>query len=426
MKITAASLKEMIAEQVRESMGASNDAEVKALREELDAMKAKNDEIQRKRTQDGFVQNTATDYQSKAAHVIRGDVHKGVGLRFGRFVRVLALGAKSHRSPQDIALAWGDKWLADDIDKALQQKLTEGTLAAGGAIVPNEYINEVIELLRSEAVMRLAGATILPMRTGSMTIPRQIGAATATYTGEKALITESNLSLDDLAMTGKKLTALTPLSNELLADSDPAVDKLVRDDLVAVMALREDLAFLRDDGSVNKPKGLTNQMATANKFDRGQASAPSTLAEINADLFKAVRQPKAANIKLRRGAWIGTTRTMFGLMQQLDSNGNYVFRDEMLGGKLLGWPIFEENQIPENLKAGDETELYFAEMTECIIGDVMDLAIEVFPNGAYHDGSAVVSGISTDQTVVRAISRHDFGLRHPEAASLIEAIDWGV
>lgn len=109
--------------------------------------------------------------------------------------------------------------------------------------------------------------------------------------------------------------------------------------------------------------------------------------------------------------WLLAPRTSSGLMRTLDADGNFVFRDEMAGGMLLGFPFKKTTQIPINLGSGDKTEIYFVDFSSTIIAEADTIEVSVFEGGAYFDGSTVVSGISTDQTVVRALERHDFGAR---------------
>ena len=134
---------------------------------------------------------------------------------------------------------------------------------------------------------------------------------------------------------------------------------------------------------------------------------------------------KAANVPLVRPFWVMTTRSLMAIRLLRDGNGNLAFDPEIRTGTLLGYPFYEENQIPENLGGpADESEVYFCEATQLLIGDTMQMAIEVFPGGAWNDGSVVQSGISNDQTVVRAISLHDFVMRHDRGACVINTIDW--
>ena len=99
-------------------------------------------------------------------------------------------------------------------------------------------------------------------------------------------------------------------------------------------------------------------------------------------------------------------------------------RSRRPAGNLFGVPVIQTNNIPNNLGGGAETEVYFIEMAEAVVADTRRLVVDVFPGGAYSTGAGVVSGISQDSTVVRAINEVDFSLMHDVAASVIEMIDW--
>ncbi len=427
MQLTVEKLKEMMASMFEESTGMKL-ADMKAMQEENDRLRKEADTVRRAHTNEVTRQNMAGAYEQKAAHVLRRDPQKGTGLKFARLTRANTLATLQRCKPEEIAKQWGDEWLANDIAEAREKALASGTLSAGGAIVPDQYVAELIELLRSRAVIRGMGPRILPMRNGTMTLPKQTGAATAGYVGENSNATASQQTFGQLQLSAKKLVALTPVSNDLLRESDPAADMIVRDDLVQVMGLREDLAFLRDDGTVNKPKGIRNQVATANVNARTQAASASTSTEINADLHKAMRLVKAANVPIEGAGWVFTSRTWSHLFS-LRESGLWMYKDEMASGRLLGFPFAESNQIPENLNVSgagtnDESEVYFVAFPQFVIGDAMSLELSVFDGGSYYDGSTVISGISQDQTVIRTISKHDCMLRHDQAASVITAVDW--
>lgn len=346
------------------------------------------------------------------------------GIRMARWIRAVTLTRGDTDKAADIARnKWGDEQLA--------KSLVESTLEDGGALAPAEYVNEVIELLRAKTVVRSLGATSMPMNGSSLAIPYLSSGTSASYVGEVSNIPTSQPKFGMLQLAAKKLAALVPLSNDLLRDAtaSPQVDGLVRNDLVREMSLREDLAFLRDDGTQNTPMGIKywlENYKSSHTFDRTQAGSDSTLAEITADLMKAIRLVEEENVAMQSPGWAFTPRTKWHLMQIRDSNGNYVFKDEMEQGTLLGFPFRTTTQIPENLGGGDESEVYFGDFSGSVIAENTQLLIEPFPGGAYHDGSNVVSGISTDQTVVRAIARHDFGCRYRgNEFVVIEAIDWG-
>jgi len=72
--------------------------------------------------------------------------------------------------------------------------------------------------------------------------------------------------------------------------------------------------------------------------------------------------------------------------------------------------------------SGAASFLDFVHSPSCLIGDSLNVQVDVFPNGAYYDGSVVVSGISTDETPIRVLREHDFAMRHDVGA----AVDYNV
>ena len=90
----------------------------------------------------------------------------------------------------------------------------------------------------------------------AMRLPAQTSAAQASYGPEDRRIPVSQPGTGALVASYKKEVGLVPISNDLMRFADPAIDAFVRDDLVKVMALREDLAFLIGDGTQDSPRGF--------------------------------------------------------------------------------------------------------------------------------------------------------------------------
>ena len=327
--------------------------------------------------------------------------------------------------------------------------LVTSTGPAGGFIVPPDYMNEIIELLRPVAQVRAAQPRNIPMPRGTMTIPGQASAATASYGAESARITSSQQSLNSIVATYKKLTALVPVSNDMMRYADPAVDAFVRDDLVKVIALREDLAFLLGDGTQDTPRGFTsfaNAYAVANGGTAGvwkTASASTaasggnfitstsayTLATAAQELGGLVNKLDAANVMDRRRVWFMHPRSKNYLYNVQNSLGVYVYRDEMNRGTLLGYPFKITTQIPVNLyDASSNSDCSFvmlAEMDEAMLLDSMQLELAVSREGTYIDATgATISAFQNDQTLIRAVAEHDFQLRHDAAIAVLQFVRW--
>jgi len=383
-------------------------AQLKSLKEEVETLAKSNKEKAERKYTNSFI-------GKEEAPMIKGREQEK-GIMAARYLRLLAAGKGDPERASKIAKGWGDNYMA--------KSLNESVFAAGGALVPEEFMNELIPLLRAKTVVRSLGATSIPMNRGSLTMPFQNGASTANYIGELQNIPASQPAYGQLALSAKKLVNLVPISNDLLQDSSFNVDSLVRDDMVRTMSLREDIAFIRDTGAANTPRGMRFWAPAANILPM---TAPVTLATITDDLFNAILLLENGNIPLDRAGWIMTPRTKSGLMRLRDLNGNFVYRDEMLRGQLLGFRYETTTQIPNNLGGGaNESEVYFADFSSLVIAESSQLQVSVYEGGAFNDGAGVVSGISTDQTVIRAIARHDFGARQRgQEIAVITGVTWG-
>lgn len=347
------------------------------------------------------------------------------GMRFASYVRCLAATRGNSGAAADLCRKQGGH---PEVVKALG----ETGFASGGALVPEQFSAEVIELLRSYSAFLALNPSMLPLNKGSLTIPYISAGASASYVGENANVSKSEQSFGQLLLTAKKLAVLTPISNDLLRDGGPMVERVVRDDLVAALGERADYAFIRDDGTANKPKGLYYWSPSGNKFNATNVAATadgSTLAEITSDLGRCIQILMDNKLKLTRPGWLFTPRTWRKLYTIRDGNGNLVFADEMSRGTLFGYPFKVSQQIPSNLTGSGgtkDTEVYFADFASVVVGESTEMEISAGDGVAYHDGSSVISAFSQDQTVIRAMERHDLGCRQRgNEVVVIERVRWG-
>jgi len=407
MKMTQEKLSELLHKQVKDIVGPV----VERVQEQVSENQKKHEEQQK----EFMAQVLAT----KGANVDREKSVEERSLKAARYIRLMmAANGDPSRAKAIAEKKWGDIEMVAAVDKALG----ESTLAGGGALVPEDMAESVIEFLRARAVVRRAGAMSLPMPNGTLTLPRIAQGATAAYGGESQNITNSDQQFGQIVMTARKLAVLTPVSNELLADASPQVDALVRDDLVQAASVREDLAFIRGDGASNTPKGMLNWAVAGNKFN----SAGTTVANVTDDLGTALQNLEDANIPLVRPGWLFAPRTKKALMTARGSDGQLIFQPEMSQGTLMGFPFFVTTQIPTNLGGGtNESEVYLADFAQMMIGETAEMDVRVFDGATYFDGSQLQSGVSRDETVIRLTMRHDFAPRFVgNDISVIEAVTW--
>lgn len=392
-------------------------------------------------------------YSSETAAKSRGlTTHKG--LHAVACAKIFDAAGRSLNGARELAAAsFGERHpivRSFELRRDATRALVTSVGASGGFIVPPDYMNEIIELLRPKAVVRSANPRVMPMPRGTMTMPSQTSAASASYGSEVQQIASSQQTLGQIVASFKKLTALVPVTNDMMRYADPAADAFVRDDLVKIVALRQDLAFLTGDGTQAGPMGFTgfaNRFAvtgggTAGNFSSsGNSTAASggnwitsnetyTLATAAQELGGLVNKLDTANVEDTRRVWFMHPRSYNYLFNVQNSLGVYVYREELSAGKLLDYPFKKSTQIPINLHDTTSTNndcsfLMLAEMDEAMILDSMSLELAVSREGTYTDGGGTtISAFQNDQTLIRAIAEHDFQIRHDAAVAVSQFVRW--
>ncbi len=319
----------------------------------------------------------------------------------------------------------------------IRAALAEGVGNLGGYLVPPEYMqDQFIPLLRARAVIRGAGPRVLQVKSDTVYIPSQTGGATAAWYGENSTLTESNLTVGQAAINVRKLGALEKISNELLADASPSADQLIREDLAAVVAIKEDSTFFLSDGAApdwaSAPIGMLNYAGTQQRTLAADVGNGGALAIADLQAFK--RLMMQANVPFDGMAWFCSPRTwdeisylrdvvnrpliaplMTQNYSQFPEYGNYPEGPETsyrgsVQGHLYGWPVYVTANIIETATKGITATcsyLFFARMSDVVIVERMGLELMAT--------NVAGTSFASDQTWIRAIMREGFGLRHAPA-----------
>lgn len=309
-------------------------------------------------------------------------------------------------STKDWSFAQFEKSVFDETRK---KALSMGVGSAGGFIVPEQYVAELVELLRAKTVVLQAGARVLAGLTGSpVEIPKQTGASNFYWIGENSTITASDQTFGQIALTPKTGAALTKLSNKLLKLGTPDVEQFVREDLADTIAQGIDVAAFTADGTANNPTGIaaTTGINTVAIGTNGGA--------ITIDLlYDMLYEIDADNAVGDKTAWVLHPRTISGLKKLKDSQGRYLLQpDPTLAARntMLGFPVFTSTQLRINLTKGTGTAL-----AEIFLGNFNDLILGQWGNLELLASQEAGGAFENNQTFIRVIQDLDIGLRHPEA-----------
>lgn len=341
----------------------------------------------------------------------------------GRYMIGLAV-ARQHGAAAGadfVERVWGD----NQVSKAL----VAGTNSAGGFTIPQVLSTDVIEQLNARVAVRAAGPTPVGLDAGNLNFGRQTAGATATWGNEYTDTSASQQTFDQVTLTAKKLTSLVPVSNSLLRRSPVGIDSIVSNDLVTRLALAQDAAFIRGNTGGSNPVGLRYQPGITLTAD----ATGVTLDIVSRYLRGMLASLEANNVAITRPAWFMHPRVKAFIAMLRDGVGGFPFASvDAPSPTLMGMPIFTTTQIPVNLTAingganTNGTEIFLAEMTEVMLGDAVEITIDVSTEAAYTESATLVSAFGRDATVFRAIAECDLALRHGPCVTVGRADSWSV
>ena len=189
----------------------------------------------------------------------------------------------SVKCPASLSAAAGCRRRACTCPTAVFEKRVVTTgLPAGGpgsnVIATDWRGDKFIDRLRAAMAVRRLGARVLDGLVGNVDIPRLKASATTAWVAENAAITASDPQFDKVSLTPKHCGVMTEVSRNMVLQSSPAIEEILRDDFAALLAEALDKAAIQGGGT-NEPTGI---LATCGVGDvsGGAAGAAPTWANI--------------------------------------------------------------------------------------------------------------------------------------------------
>ena len=346
------------------------------------------------------------DKQSKIEVV---KLAKGIGFaQYARAKLCSQLAAKNGNfiSPVDMAkqMGFGDE-VQDLVTKATLGTTTEVGFASA-LVQENRLVGEFVEMLRAATVFeQLNGFRAVPFNSK---IPSQLTGGTAAWVGEGAAKPLTNPTYGEVEIKEHKLAAITVYTQELMRRSDPAVDVLVRDDLIEASKTLIDNTFLdAAAASTTRPAGVLNGVTAT-------PSTGTTAAAYETDLLTLINTFVAANLSLD-GAYFLMSETRAAQISLLrDALGNSYFAGMALRGTrtLMGIPVITSQAVGNKIILVKTSEILLAQ----------DGGVDV----SYSDQATLVDGATThhlwqeNKFAVRVEKFITWAKRRPIAASFIQ------
>jgi HK97 family phage major capsid protein len=281
-----------------------------------------------------------------------------------------------------------------------EQRTTQTTTTAS-KIVPDDYRpDQMIGLLRNALAVRRLGARVLPGLRGDTVIPKQTAAGTAYWVAENAALTESNPTFDNVRLEPKHVGALSSVSRQLLQQANPAIEQLLRDDMVNVVGLAVDKAMLHGLAVNDEPVGILNTVGI-----QSGSLATLTWAALVAMMEKFSLEnitPNAIITHAKAATKLQTT------LKDATVGSEYL----MQNGRMADLPVTVTNQLDKKSGSPDKYRVLAGDFSQLVIGEWGSAEILANPYAAgYFEKGAIQ---------LRIMATMDMIVRHPKAFVLAE------
>lgn len=268
----------------------------------------------------------------------------------------------------------------------------------GGNLVATELMSsQYFAALTAQTVVARLGARTLNGLVGNVDIPGESDSPNAQWVAENAALTPSDGAFLQRPLRPKHVGSLTEISRNMVMQTTPAVEGILRSQMARDLGLAIDRAAIAGGGS-NEPTGILTEA--------GVTSVPY-VASIFDTLAEMVTELSLDNV---------------GAGRQVLTN-HYVERIALKAvdadGRPLGVPtIFHNipttfsNLVPQTNESPADNNLIMGDFAEMLIGVWSGLDVLVNP----YEASAYAKG----NIMLRAMATADVVLRHPQAFAKAE------
>jgi HK97 family phage major capsid protein len=243
-------------------------------------------------------------------------------------------------------------WIRTGDDVAYKAAMQGQTDAEGGYLVPDDFYSQVVEKRNEIAVMRAAGAQVVPTSLDKLNVPVENTAATKfVVTAEEGSYDENEPTFDQAAIDVYKFTKLIKLSEELEADNKVNLQNYLARVFGRAMALAENYYMVNVAAAGSSMPTSVTYSATTTTAVASQTAF--TAAEL-LDVIYAVPSAYSTNLVMFM------RRSTLGKIRQLTGNpfsfiptptGGGGANTSQSAGTVHDIPVFVTDELPAQAAA---------------------------------------------------------------------------
>ncbi len=229
-----------------------------------------------------------------------------------------------------------------ELDIEEQRVLSKASGPAGANLVPTEFRNQIINILRFMGPINQLAELMTTDSGEAIQIPSVTSHGVATWTAENAAYTASDEVFGQITVNAFKAGRTVIVSEELLADSAFGLDSYLAQELGESIGVLEETAYAVGDGT-GKPLGIANASSGVAILQAavGNVSTFSYSALVNF-IFGLPYQYR------RNAAWIFADGAVKSLFLMVDSQNRPLWIVNTAAGEpdtFLGYPIYSSPDL---------------------------------------------------------------------------------
>lgn len=360
------------------------------------------------------------------------------GIAFARAAKSLALGHMHHQPAHEVAKNLG---YSESIVNTAHAMLTKAAVApatttnstwAKPLVDTGGPLADFVEFLRPQTILGKFGNNGIPSlrnipfyaRLGAQTSG---GAGYWVGEGNAKPLTKFDFSEDTL--TPLKVANIAVATMELLRDSNPAADGIIRDQLAAALTERLDIDFI-DPAKVAvagiSPASILNGVT-------GIPSSGTDAASVRTDVQSLFGAFIAANNAPTSGVWImdAVSALALGMMQNPLGQSEFPGMG-MNGGTFQGLPVIVSQYLPRDSSGGvvalvNASDIYVADEggIDLAITTEASLQMDDNPDNPTSATTVLVSLFQRNLVGFRAERAINWKRRRASAVAYLTGVNWG-
>lgn len=355
------------------------------------------------------------------------------GIGFARAAKCLALGHLEHRNAIEIAKnLYGDN---ESVVKATEVLVTKAAVAPATTtdatwakpLVGTEPLADFVEYLRPQTILgRLPGLRNIGFR---LPIVGQTSGGNGYWVGETSAKPLTKFDFNKTQLDPLKVANIAVASMEVIRDSRPAADVIIRDQLAAALRERLDLDF------IDPAKSAVSGVSPASVLN-GVTGIPSSgvdAAAVRADVQSVFGAFIAANNAPTSGVWIMDAVSALALGMMQNPLGQNEFPGiGMNGGTFFGLPVVVSQYVPRDTSGGivalvNASDIYIGDEggIDLSMSTEASLQMDDNPDNPTSATTVLVSLWQRNLVGFRAERTINWARRRASAVAYLTGVNWG-